>query len=67
MNEYIIVGDTEKFSERLVKTCGTSYDRALEILEETKRDGFEGHTNFRIKEVEERYCWWNPSSPWFDR
>ncbi len=60
--EYIIVGDTAEFEGCLVRLCGTSYERALEVLEEVKRDGFKGfseHSNFRIEKVKSEDCWWN--------
>ena len=66
MSEYIIVGDTEKYKDCLVCLCGTQPDRAKEILDrminnpnENDKAISEGHTNLRIKEVEEKSCWWN--------
>ena len=66
MNEYIIVGDTEKYKDCLVCLCGVSLDRAKEILDrminnptESDKVISKGHTNLRIKEVSEKSCWWN--------
>ena len=65
MNEYIIVGDTEKFGECLVYICGMSEEHAKEVLNrmltdptEIDKSAMQGHTNLRIKEVEEESCWW---------
>lgn len=64
-NEYIIVGDTEKYDECLVTVCGAAYDDAVKVLERmtntpTQNDLalMKGHTNLRIKEVEKEDCWW---------
>lgn len=64
--EYIIVGDTEKYNDRLVFPCGESRDKAEEMLRQiltspTENDKrvMNGHTNFRIKEIPKKYCWWN--------
>lgn len=59
MSEFIIVGDTAMYQECLVRLAGADYERAKEILEEVKREGKEGHTNFKIKEVADKDCWWN--------
>ena len=65
MNEYIIVGDTEKFGECLLYICGTKenaekvLDRVINNPTEIDKKLTEGHTNLRIKEVEEKSCWWN--------
>lgn len=66
MNEFIIVGDTKKYKECLVKVCGTSRETAEKTLEKmltnpSKDDEYfmKDHFNFQIKEVEAKYCWWN--------
>lgn len=64
MTEYIIVGDTKKYKDCLVYTCGRSRENAervlAEILANPKADAtLSRHTNFRIKEVEEKDQWWN--------
>lgn len=58
--DYIIVGDTKNFTDCLVCVAGT-YENANKILRDmlckpTKR--IEKYTNFRIKFVEEKDCWW---------
>lgn len=64
--EYIIVGDTEKFNDCLVCTCGESKERANKILNrmltnlnENEKRLIEGHRNLRIKEIPKSECWWN--------
>ena len=66
MNEYIIIGDTERYEDCLVCLCGNSFEHAQEILyrmlnnpTENDKRMMERHTNFRIKEVVEKDCWWN--------
>ena len=64
MKEYIIIGDTEKYKDCLVYTCGTKREvaerRLAEILANpTADDTLSRHSNFRIKEVEEKDQWWN--------
>lgn len=63
--EYIIVGDTKNHEGCLVATCFGGREAAEKILEQmlnnpTHNDirAMEGHTNFRVKEVEKRECWW---------
>lgn len=65
-NEFIIVGDTDKFDGCLIATCGTSYERAESVLDRMKNNPTDndkalckGHRNLRIKEVPEEECWWN--------
>ena len=65
MNEYIIVGDTERNKDCLIYICGLSEDRAKEVLDrminnptENDKAISKGHTNLRIKEVKEENCWW---------
>lgn len=64
--EYIIVGDTDKYDECLITPCGSSFERAIERLEELlvnpdENDKIlkEGHRNLRIKTVQKKDCWWN--------
>lgn len=64
--EYTIVGDTEEFKGCLIYLCGTSKENAEEVLDRmltnpNKNDlaVMEGHTNLRIKEVQDSDCWWN--------
>lgn len=64
MIEYVIVGDTKKYKDCLVYTCGESRENAervlAEILANPKADAMlSRHTNFRIEEVEEKDQWWN--------
>ena len=66
MTEYIIIGDTEKYEGCLVTVVHGTRERAEERLEQmltapTANDKIlmEGHTNFRIKDVEEKDQWWN--------
>ena len=66
MDEYIIVGDTERFTDCLVSVCGTDYNVAKEALDRmtnnpTERDLkiTEGHFNLRIEKVSQDECWWN--------
>lgn len=66
MNEYVIIGDTEQYKDCLVCLCGSSLKHAQKILKRmvnnpTNNDKrlMERHTNFRIKEVAEKDCWWN--------
>ena len=66
MNEYVIIGDTEKYEDCLVFLCGTSYKHAENMLERLTNNPTEDDkkliaefTNLRIKEVEETNCWWN--------
>lgn len=66
MNEYVIIGDTEKYNDCLVCVCGGSLEFANSTLNRMLNNPTEhdkllmnGHTNFRIKEVPEKDCWWN--------
>ena len=63
--DYIIIGDTDRYNDCLVCVAGT-IERANEVLNRMLNNPTEhdkrmmsGHTNFRIKFVEEKYCWWN--------
>lgn len=66
MDEYVIVGDTDKYEGCLVCVCGNSLDKAKEELqrmlnnptENDKRLTF-GYRNLRIEAVPEDDCWWN--------
>jgi hypothetical protein len=64
--EYIIVGDTKDYKECLIYPVGKKYEDALGVLErmltnptENDRAVSKGHTNLRIKQVEDKDCWWN--------
>ena len=66
MSEYIIVGDTKEFKSCLVYVCGKSLEHANNVLnkmlnnpDDNDKKVMEGHYNFRVKEVEEKDCWWN--------
>lgn len=63
--QYIIVGDTERYEGCLVTTCGNSEERAQEVLNRmivspTDNDLrlIKGHSNLRVKAVEDREAWW---------
>lgn len=64
MNEYIIVGDTEKYKDCLIYVCGTkeNAEKTLEQIVSNPSDIdlklMKGHTNLRIKEVPIEKCWW---------
>ena len=65
-DEYIIVGDTEDYKECLVATCGKSEEWANEVLQRmlnapTENDKLlmRGHSNFKVKKVAGKDCWWN--------
>ena len=67
MNEFVIVGDTDKFKDCLVCVCGTS-DNANKILHrmlnnptENDKKIMDEHRNLRIEEVPEEDCWWRDS------
>lgn len=64
--EFIIVGDTEKYKECLIFTCGKKLDRAKEVLQECldgadphTKHACEGHTNLHIKRVKTANAWWH--------
>lgn len=64
--DYVIKGDTEQFKDCLVYVTGKTYEDAEEVLKrmlnnptENDKRLMSGHTNFRIKFVEEKDCWWN--------
>ena len=63
--EYIIVGDTEKYKECLIYVCGKNKEvaeNALERIINNPNDNdlklIKGHSNFKIKTVEDKDCWW---------
>lgn len=63
--DYIIIGDTEKYKDCLIYTCGT-FDNAKRVLhrmlenpkDEDKRV-METHYNIRIEAVPKHDCWWH--------
>ena len=64
MSDHVIVGDTKEFDECLVYICGT-LDNANKVLhrmltnpDDNDKALMQGHSNFRIKEVPEKDCWW---------
>ena len=64
--EYVIIGDTDQFSDCLVSTAGKTYNAAAEILNrmlhnptDNDKKLMDGHKNFRIGFVESDKCWWN--------
>jgi hypothetical protein len=64
--EYIIVGDTDKYKDCLIYTCGKSLEHARNVLDqmlnnpdENDLKSMEGHYNIRIKEVQSKDGWWN--------
>lgn len=66
MTEYIIVGDTERYKDCLVYTCGKNRANAEKVLDRLLHNPakyeshiVETHTNFRIEEVVEKDQWWN--------
>ena len=66
MKEYVIVGDTENNNGCLICICGGSIEHAKNILSrmlsnpnDNDKKLIDGHTNLRIKSVEEEACWWN--------
>ena len=63
--EFVIIGDTEKHRNCLIRPCGT-FERAKEDLQrmltnpnENDMALMKGHTNIRIDFVPEQHCWWN--------
>ena len=64
--EYIIVGDTKQYDSCLIYVCGKSKEGAEKAVRRMltnpdKHDiqAMKGHTNIRVKEVEDKTCWWN--------
>ena len=65
MNDYIIIGDTEKYKGCLVCVCGPHLEHAKFILDRILNNPtpgdirmIQGHHNLRIKEAPESECWW---------
>ena len=65
MNQYIIVGDTDKNKECLVCICGSNEDKAKERLtqmltnpSDSDKHIMAGHSNLRVMEVKREDCWW---------
>lgn len=66
MEEYVIVGDMEKYKESLIYVCGTSFEHAQNVLNRilnnptvSEKREIEKYTNIKIKEVDSKDCWWN--------
>lgn len=64
--QYIIIGDTKDYEGCLVCLAGHTEERAKEILnkmltnpDDNDKRLMKGHTNLRIKPVEDKDCWWN--------
>lgn len=62
----VIKGDTKEFKNCLVCVAGKTYEDAEGVLKRMLNNPTEndkrlmtGHTNFRIKFVEEKDYWWN--------
>lgn len=64
MSDFIIIGDTDKYKECLIYTCGNKENaekilyRMLNNPNENDKKVMKGHYNFKIKEVPEEDCWW---------
>lgn len=65
MNDYVIVGDTERYEGCLVCVCGTLKTATAELIRmlnnptENDKILMQGHNNLRIEEVSEEDCWWH--------
>lgn len=61
--EYIIVGDTDKFTGCLVRIClGADKTQAETILERVRNEAESvRYKNLRIEEIGEKDAWWNDS------
>ena len=64
--EYIIKGDTERFTDCLVLVCGDSKTHAENVLSRLLNNPtnddmrlIKDHKNLKIEEVEDKDCWWN--------
>ena len=64
--EYIIVGDTEKYTGCLVSVGYTTVEDAEQAINRMLNNPTEndiriiaGHTNLRVKPVKDEDCWWN--------
>ena len=63
---YIIIGDTDKYKDCLVVTCGGEREHAEKVLDrmvnnptEQDKKTMEGYSNLRVEEVTQSYCWWD--------
>ena len=66
MDEYVIIGDTKEYEGCLVCLCGITYENAEKTLNRmlnkpntNDKRLMDGMTNFRIKKVDAKNCWWN--------
>lgn len=64
--EYVIKGDTPRFDDCLVCTCGKSREYAKEVLDkmisnpsDNDKRLIKDHINLRVEEVRDEDCWWN--------
>jgi len=64
--EYVIKGDSKEFKDCLILVCGKSEINAklaLQIMLDNPTDNYkkliQNMSNLRIKEVEDKDCWWN--------
>ena len=64
--EYIIVGDTERYTSCLVSVgyqtiedAEQAINRMLNNPTENDKRVIEGHINLRVKPVNSEDCWWN--------
>lgn len=67
-NEYIIVGDTEKYNACLIRVVHGDLEFAKKVLNDIKNNPnpnwlekqiLETHTNIRIETVDKSDAWWN--------
>lgn len=62
--DYVIVGDTERYEDCLVRVCFTLenvtkiLDRMLNSPTDNDKKLMRGHSNLRIEEVPAKDCWW---------
>ena len=66
--DYIIIGDTTLTKDCLVCICGNKYEHAYATWNritknptEKDKNIIKGYTNFRIRYVDFKDCWWNYS------
>lgn len=64
--QYIIIGDTDKFTDCLIYVCGESLVEAEKILFRMRCNPnsidkyfLQNHKNLRIRPVERADCWWD--------
>lgn len=64
--DFVIIGDTERHKDCLVRVIGKEEQKAYEVLNKMMRNPTEldketmkDYTNLRISFVEEEHCWWN--------